>query len=481
MSGDQLKVSVDYFYTATNADNSGASGLNSFISNLASVINGSDAVSQGLKSASSSIVSGLSTSSTVSTFFAPENASTGGTNAPPKAYLHVLLFDERFGFDNTNSFVQQVSYSPNTAGTITKALLNVVKSGYAYIYFSNESNEMVYFDNFKLSQVRGPLLEETHYYPFGLVMQGISSKAAGKLENKFKFNGKELQSKEFSDGSGLELNDYGARMQDPQIGRFHVNDPHAEKYANFTPYNYVLNNPINAIDPDGKDAILIAYPDYKIETPVGKIGGLGHAGVLLIDNKTGATRYYEYGRYDAEGKGLVRSVKISNVKIGKDGKPTVESLNKVLAQLSQKAGHGGKIRGAYVISDQYDKMKTYADGKLAENSDPNRKEYGLNSNNCGTFARDVIAQDDDVDNPTIYNPTPRNIVDEYIEEGNAEVKYDPTKNTTTMGTGDESDAKKSGGKKSTSSTNSNGMNWGQVASLLNGWLKVNPNIQVTIQ
>ena len=128
-------------------------------------------------------------------------------------------------------------------------------------YYDLTKNKYIYnytdhLGNVRLSYTKGAsggaeIIEENNYYPFGLKHQGYNSTSLANNAYQYKYNGKELQE--------TGMYDYGARMYMPELGRWGVVDPLAEKYQSMSPYNYVANNPLMFIDPNGKDLLPVLY------------------------------------------------------------------------------------------------------------------------------------------------------------------------------------------------------------------------------
>ncbi|MBP2619695.1 DUF6443 domain-containing protein [Chryseobacterium jejuense] len=136
------------------------------------------------------------------------------------------------GFQYTNSILK---FFPTAEG-----YFNVETGKYVYNYTDHLGNT-------RLSYVKNGLgteiIEENNYYPFGLKHEGYNT-LLGNSAYQYKYNGKELQE--------TGMYDYGARFYMPDLGRWGVEDPLAEKMTRHSPYNYAFNNPIRFIDPDGR-------------------------------------------------------------------------------------------------------------------------------------------------------------------------------------------------------------------------------------
>ncbi|NVJ64410.1 MAG: RHS repeat-associated core domain-containing protein [Flavobacteriaceae bacterium] len=239
MRGDEVDMEVYAYHFGGYSDNGSVSNT-AILSALVAGVTGS--APNGLETAGvSPAVNG-----NASAIFVGSN----GSSTSPRAYLNYILFDSDFNYLDAG-FAQ----ATNTANSHLQLTLSktIEESGFIYVYTSNESNtgHDVYFDDFRITHTKGRVMQEDHYYPFGLSIGTLSSTAPLSKPNQFKYNGKELDG-EFD----IDWYSYGARNYDPQIARWFNVDPLAEKYLEYSTYGYVVNNPIIFIDPDGREIIV---------------------------------------------------------------------------------------------------------------------------------------------------------------------------------------------------------------------------------
>ena len=95
--------------------------------------------------------------------------------------------------------------------------------------------------------------EQTDYYPYGMPMADVNSASA----QPFKFGGKELERE-----GGTDFYDFEARRLDFALGRFTSPDPLCEQTPEVSPSAYCAADPVNRVDPDGKEWHYTEYQSY---------------------------------------------------------------------------------------------------------------------------------------------------------------------------------------------------------------------------
>lgn len=244
----------------------------------------------------------------------------------------IELANSQISQTNTTDYCNNVIYENGVLSMILTEEGYVTLNGdtpiYHYYLKDHQGNNRIVMNQ------NGTTVEQVnHYYPFG----GLFGEGIATSNQNYKYNGKELNCMH-----GLDWYDYGARMYDAALGRWHVGDSSSEKYYEISPFVYCKNNPILRVDIDGKD-------DYVV-------------------NQNGFVYHYKATKYEDEGD-RVYYFNGSNKPKQVNGEPIVIMDNKLMPDMVRNQSREGGISTygkTNSIRDATNLFKFAADNSIVE-------------------------------------------------------------------------------------------------------------------
>lgn len=305
MSGDVIATNVNYYFQVSGGNNN---ITNHIVNTIIGNITGSSATSSIIKQSTAGIQNNFINPGPLKSFV----EQSGAYASNPKAYLTVLFFDEQFNFVSSNSQKRQVEQSGDGIYSLPITGVEAPANGYCFIYLSNENETPVYFDDFQVTHTRGRIIEENHYYPYGLKIAGISAAAmpsgmgGAKQNSRVNYGYQGDYSEEDMDAQWSE---FDLRTYDPQIGRFTSADPY-DQFA--SPYLGMGNNPVVLIDPSGGSVV----EGVLLGTVAGFVigGGIG----LIVDPENSEKYAYWGALLGGAGGYLLSTPNLPNFYVGPD-------------------------------------------------------------------------------------------------------------------------------------------------------------------
>src|SRR5690606_28816451 len=248
--GDKVEIEVWEYHEGS----SGFGATSTPLTTLVTMVSGAFGGVSGGGGESGLIYSGVNAA--INAFVPGGNLGTDR----PAAYLNYILFDENYNLID-------MGWKPAPAATFTQQKLsfntiNVEQEGYlfAYLSYDNDSNNWVYFDDFKVTHTPTNVIQYNEYYPFGL--QTSNSWTREDSSNDYLYNG----GNELNGNTGWYETFF--RGYDPVLGRFLQADPLAYASSSHTPYSYAFNDPVYYNDPMGD------YPrEVAIRMGINRRGG----------------------------------------------------------------------------------------------------------------------------------------------------------------------------------------------------------------